>query len=104
MYVLYSQRKKDSIGNPEVFIYDEFPKAFRNQFFKIINDVFNKVEMQYHGSKIVEKLCEIFSREKGLKCIPGYYNIQINSISALEIYIDNCSNIVWGTLNYRELL
>lgn len=33
MYELYSKRIKNKDGEPEVYIYDEFPELFRNQFF-----------------------------------------------------------------------
>ena len=85
MPALYSQRIRDAEGEPEVFVYDSFPEAFRNQFFHIVNRVLKSIDTLqenargYYGSSenvsvsksIVEKLCEDFSMEKGLKNIPG---------------------------------
>lgn len=92
MFDLYSRRKKDAEGNSEVFIYDEFQQTFRNQFFKIINDVFDEAINKNHDFRnIVKWLCESYSREKGIKAIYGDY-CDANSICALEYYIDNCNN------------
>lgn len=92
MFNLYSRRKKDAEGNSEVFIYNEFQQTFRNQFFKIINDVFNKtINKNYDYRNVVKLLCESYSREKGIKAIYCNY-CGANSIGALEYYIDNCNN------------
>ena len=40
MYELLSKRIKNADGEPEVFIYNSFPSAFRNQVFYILEDVF----------------------------------------------------------------
>ena len=42
MYKLYSERIKNRDGEAEVYIYDEFPEAFRNQVFYLMLDVLNK--------------------------------------------------------------
>ena len=74
MPALYSQRIRDAEGDPEVFVYDCFPEAFRNQFFHIVNRVLRSIDnlqenaRGYYGSSenvsvsksIVEKLCEDF--------------------------------------------
>lgn len=105
MPALYSQRIRDAEGEPEVFAYDSFPEAFRNQFFHIVNRVLKSIDTLqenargYYGSSenvsvsksIVEKLCEDFSMEKGLKYIPGNLYSGSNSIYALEMYCSNCS-------------
>ena len=39
MYELLSKRIKNADGEPEVFIYNSFPSAFRNQVFYILEDV-----------------------------------------------------------------
>lgn len=39
MFELLSQRLKNKKGEPEVYLYDEFPKEFRNQVFYILSDV-----------------------------------------------------------------
>lgn len=106
MPALYSQRIRDAEGEPEVFVYGSFPEAFRNQFFHIVNRVLKSIDnlqknaRGYHGSLenihvcklIVEKLCEDFSMEKGLKNIPGNLYSGSNSIYALEMYCSNCSD------------
>ena len=105
MPALYSQRICDAEGDPEVFVYDCFPEAFRNQFFHIVNRVLRSIDnlqenaRGYYGSSgnipisksIVERLCEDFSMEKGLKNIPGDPYYDSNSIDALEMYCSNCS-------------
>lgn len=93
MYTLYSKRKKDAEGNPEVFIYDTFPVGFRNQFFTIINQVF--IEYKWRKGKsdeLCEGICKTFAQEKGLKCISGSRYDESNSIDALETYIDKCTD------------
>lgn len=39
MYKLYLERIRDKDGEPEVYFYEYFPNAFRNQVFYIITDV-----------------------------------------------------------------
>lgn len=91
MYNLYSRRKKDAQGNPEVFEYNHFPQGFRNQFFTIINRVFQELKKNYWNHDFVEKVCEIFAQEKGLKCIGKYYS-HMNDLVALEEYVDKCND------------
>lgn len=64
MYKLYSERIKNKDGEPEVYIYDEFPMAFRNQVFYIIEDVLDDIEW---GCYYWEDLYNDFCREKGMK-------------------------------------
>lgn len=94
MFNLYSRRKKDSQGNPEVFIYDNFPQSFRNQFFTILNGVLKAMRERdpFFSESIPEELCKVFAQEKGLKFISGKPYIRANSLEALELYIDTCSN------------
>ena len=93
MYNLYSRRKKDKLGNPEVFIYDSFPVTFRNQFWAIVEDVFENVQKRGFDIDYIDKhLCKSFAREKGLKSIPGNRYIRENSVRALEIYSDTCDD------------
>ena len=43
MYKLFSQRKREAIGDiPDVYEYDTFSVEFRNQFFHIVSSVFEK--------------------------------------------------------------
>lgn len=75
------------------YIYDNFPQSSRNQFFTIINSVFQVIKQKYHASTDVPmELCKIFAQEKGLKCISGKVYISDNSIRALEMYIDECND------------
>lgn len=90
MYNLYSRRKKDAQGNVEVFVYDNFPATFRNQFFTIVTEVLDKAK-NYGFYNAIENLCKAFAREKGLKFI-GKYRSHINDSVALEEYIDECSD------------
>lgn len=94
MYTLYSQRLKDASGEPEVFKYNDFPKAFRNQFFKIITKVNEKIDTRHplYPIDVLSGLCEEFAQEKGLKYIPGTLYTPANSQTALEHYIDSCSD------------
>lgn len=93
MFNLYSRRKKDKMGDPEVFIYDSFPTTFRNQFWAIVKDVFKNVQqIRFNIGDPAQHLCEIFAREKGMKCIPGDIYVRENSIEALEIYCDTCND------------
>ena len=90
MFDLYSRRNKDKSGNIDIFIYDDFPETFRNQFFAIINDVFKKMEKSRECHNVVEVLCTNFAREKGLKFIQAYNGV--NNYNALVYYIDSCNS------------
>ena len=65
MYELLSKRIKNADGEPEVFTYNSFPHAFRNQVFYILEDILEPY------STCDENLWDIFEanycREKGLK-------------------------------------
>lgn len=91
MYNLYSRRKKDAQGNPEVFEYNHFPQSFRNQFFTIINGVLQKLGEKYWDQDFAGELCKIFAQEKGLKYI-GNSPFSVNNLSALAWYIDECDD------------
>ena len=73
MYELLSKRIKNADGEPEVFTYNSFPQAFRNQVFYILEDVLEPY------STYNENLWDIFEkkfcREKGLKGM-GYGKLQ----------------------------
>lgn len=55
MYELLSKRIKNADGELEVFTYNSFPQAFRNQVFYILEDVL--------GIQHIMKVCGIFSRK-----------------------------------------
>ena len=48
MYKLYSERIRDMDGEPEVYIYDIFPRDFRIQVFYIMEDVLDKYTGNYY--------------------------------------------------------
>lgn len=65
MYKLYSERIKNRDGEAEVYIYDEFSEAFRNQVFYLMLDVLNKCSN--NNEKFWDILFDRFAREKGVK-------------------------------------
>lgn len=68
MYELYSRRIKNAQGEPDVYEYDSFPQAFRNQMFYVLTDVFSFFEKQgKRGGWDV--LHDGFAREIGLKTL-----------------------------------
>lgn len=88
MYKLFSQRKKDAEENvSDVYIYDNFPATFRNQFLAIIDDVIDCNNL-YETQKAYVFLGGKYCREKGLKYLDGYKNDK----DALIYYVDHCSN------------
>jgi hypothetical protein len=56
MYELLSKRIKNADGEPEVFTYNSFPQAFRNQVFYILEDVLEPYSTYSEN-------CGIFSRK-----------------------------------------
>lgn len=89
MFELFSRRHAEKTGRPEVFIYDSFPKEFRNQFVAIVKDVFHILSLYDH--KIWMEVCNYFAREKGLKPFAHYYDYRDEI--AFEQYVDTCTNI-----------
>lgn len=91
MYELLSKRIKNADGEPEVFTYNSFPQAFRNQVFYILEDVLEPY------STYSENLWDIFEkkfcREKGLKGM-GYGKLQ-NGYGkfSIEKYFKDCDDI-----------
>ena len=68
MYTLYSKRIKDAAGDPEVYVYDVFPQTFRNQFFYVIEELFDYLES--HGlSDVWSYIHDSFAREIGVKSL-----------------------------------
>lgn len=91
MYKLFSQRQLEAEGNiPDVYVYDSFPKVFRNQLIHIITSIMNSDSLQYYSERFYQEICEAFCREKGLKAL--YYRGYRNTDDALEQYIDECSD------------
>lgn len=94
MYKLFSERIKNKDGEPEVYIYDEFPEAFRNQVFYIMEDVLDKYTEEY-DEKLWNHLYYVFAREKGIKNL-GMYDIEKSGNygkSNFEEYIAKSDNI-----------
>lgn len=52
MYKLYSERIKNEDGEPEVYIYDDFPETFRNQIFYIIS-VMTDVDIEHISTNMI---------------------------------------------------
>lgn len=65
MYELLSNRLKNAKGEPEVFVYNSFPDAFRNQVFYILEDVLEPYST--YGENLWDIFEENYCREKGLK-------------------------------------
>lgn len=100
MYKLFSQRKREELGEvSDVYIYEQFPKEFRNQFLHVLDDVFTAdnggEELYIYGNcvNLWQVICEEFAREKGLLAINGYYRSDINNRNAMQFYISNCNDI-----------
>ncbi len=86
MYKLYSERIKNRDGEPEVYIYDEFPEAFRNQVFFIMSDVLD----EYEDEDLWDYVHDTFSREKGLKKM-GPYNEGYRKDN-IEVYVGKATD------------
>lgn len=72
MYTLYSKRIKNASGEPEVYLYDAFPQTFRNQFFYVIEELFDYLEN--NGlTGVWTFIHNSFARELGVKSL-GYQN------------------------------
>lgn len=91
MKELFSRRYRDKSGDPEVYIYNEFSEAFRNQCFHIISTFIECIENKRYEVPFTKIICESYSREAGLKCLHGNYGY-INNIDAIENYIDDSTN------------
>lgn len=97
MYKLFSQRKREEEnGVSDVYVYGTFCKEFRNQYFHILEDVFNDRDNSYYFTyngriDFWEIACEGFAREKGLKYLLSR-NGYTNTASAYERYVDECSD------------
>ena len=101
MYKLFSQRKREELGEvSDVYIYDQFPKAFRNQVLHILMDIFDndkqKDYFKYRGCFIIADFwhisCEEYAREKGLKALWDEYGSRCNEVVSMEYYIDTCND------------
>ena len=93
MYKLFLERIRNRDGEPEVYIYDEFPEAFRNQVFYIMADVLDQYEG--YGGGLWGYMHDTFSREKGLKKLGRHdqglerYNVETyTNVSSQEDFLD----------------
>lgn len=90
MYKLYSERIRNKDGEPEVYSYDEFPEAFRNQVFYIMDDLLDDLQF---GDYDWDDLHDEFCREKGLKLLGDWdRNISKYGRNNCEQFISETSN------------
>ena len=91
MYELLSNRIRNAVGEPEVFLYNSFPQPFRNQVFYILEDVLSPY------STFDENLWDIFEeqfcREKGLKGMGYKKPSKGYGKSSIEKYFEDSSDI-----------
>lgn len=91
MYELLSKRIKNADGELEVFTYNSFPQAFRNQVFYILEDVLEPYST--YNENLWDIFEEKFCREKGLKGM-GYGKLQNGyGKSSIEEYFKDCDDI-----------
>ena len=90
IFNLFSYRNRDITKEPDIYNYDVFPEEFRNQFLHIILGVCKVLQRSFPNS--ICAVCEIFAREKGLKCIYSHRYGERNSGAAFEEYVSTCSD------------
>lgn len=92
MFDLLSRRIKNASGEPEVYIYDSFPKEFRNQVYYIIEDVIDPY-CSYGCTNLWNTMHDMFAREKGLKKLGSYEEGRNNAYGKynIEEYLDDSS-------------
>ena len=91
MFDLLSKRIKNASGDPEVYIYDNLPKEFRNQVYYIMEDVIDPY-CEYGCSNLWNTMHDLFAREKGLKKL-GSYEMTWDAYGEhnIEEYLDHSS-------------
>lgn len=94
MYKLFSERIENKDGEPEVYVYDEFPETFRNQVFYIMTDILDELE---HCCCEWDNLHDEFCREKGLKLL-GAWNVNHGGYGK-----HNCEQFISETSNSNVL-
>lgn len=88
MYTLYSKRIKDAAGAPDIYVYDVFPPAFRNQTFYVLSDILYLCE--HNGvSDPWKVLHNSFARELGVKTLGSIHH---PACSNIESYVENSSD------------
>lgn len=91
MFDLLSRRIKNASGEPEVYVYDDLPEAFRTQVYYIMEDIINPY-CDYGDDESWIEVHNIFAREKGLKKL-GNYEVWMEAYGEknIEEYLDNSS-------------
>lgn len=92
MFNLLSDRIKNASGEPEVYVYDDLPAAFRTQVYYIIRDVIDPY--CDYGNNFWNTVHDMFTREKGLKKL-GHYEVgwQEYGKQNIEEYLDHSSTM-----------
>lgn len=86
MFDLLSRRIKNASGEPEVYVYDDLPEAFRTQVYYTMEDIINPY-CDYGDDELWNEVHNIFAREKGLKKLGNY-----------EVWVE-----AYGEKKYREV-
>lgn len=88
MFELYSRRIKNSLGEPEIYEYNEFSIQFRNQFFFVLSDVLDyaKENVIYN---VWDNIHDYFARELGVKCL---YSNKYPKKAQIEFFVEQSSN------------
>ncbi len=91
MFDLLSKRIKNASGEPEVYVYDDLPEAFRTQVYYIMKDIIEPY-CSYGDSNLWDMVHNMFAREKGLKKL-GYYEVEGEAYGEynIEEYLDHSS-------------
>ncbi len=90
MKELFSRRYRDRNGDPEVYIYNNFSPAFRNQCFHIVKSLIMELS-DLTSFSIASDVCAPYAREKGLKYLKDPFNC-VNNLTAVEVYFDTRSH------------
>lgn len=95
---LYSIRHRDNNGEPDVFVYDDFSDAFRNQVFYIIKVFIILVarnQLPSHNvtpDDFATKISIAYCYEKGLKHLYRYLRRDYDDLYGIEHYIEECND------------
>ena len=91
IFDLFSYRNRDNKEEPDVYVYDKFPKEFRNQFLYI---TFNVCEVLINSfPNPISSVLLIYSREAGMKHIFLQKRDDNNTWRAFEEYVSACTDI-----------
>jgi hypothetical protein len=102
IFDLFSKRQKKIRGDvPDVYIYDELPKALRTQIIHIWLDALGKVDDTYRSLKVIkiyQSIVDALCREYGLFKLPG-----ANEYGNRE-YIEELANFFLNEQNIERAL